>query len=131
MDKVSINGEQPKLEGKKLLQLVCHEMYYDGKLEELANVSYLHVDEKWYRLYFDYGIIFWRTQESAPQSYEIEELDCSFIAVDVAEKLKLKNEIIKSITPKIVNNGVEVEFTFNSGKILIFSNTDDVSNYRT
>ena len=136
MNKISINGEQPRLEGKKPLELICHEMYYHGKLEELANVSHLHVDGKWYRLYFDYSIVFWRTQESdqshenSPQSYKIEELDCSFIAVDVAEKLKLKNEVIKSITPTIVNNGLEVKFDFGNDKSLIFSNIDDISSYR-
>lgn len=130
MDEISINGKQPKLEGLKLLELICHEMYYDGKLEELANVSYLYVDRKWHRLYFDYDIVFWRTHDSAPQSYEMEELNCSFVAVDVAEKFKLKNEVIKSISPKIVNSGVEVEFTFNSGKVLVFSNINDISSYR-
>ena len=61
----------------------------------------------------------------------MKEFECSFKTVDVAKKLELKNEIIKSVIPCIVNNGVEIEFVFNNGKIVIFSSINDVSNYRT
>ena len=61
----------------------------------------------------------------------MKEFECSFKTVDVAKMLELKSEIIKSVIPRIVNNGVEIEFVFNNGKIVIFSSINDVSNYRT
>jgi len=128
---LSINGEWPQLEGKLLQEMLCHEMYYEGKLEELANVVYLKVDEKWHRLYFDYEIIFWRNENTAPKDYTMPEYSSYFKLADVASKYSFKDSMIVEVTAHRVENGVEVGIYFNNGKKIIFSSINDVSNYRT
>ena len=128
---LSIDGKWPKLEGTKLQEMMCDEMYYEGKLEELANVIHIKVNEKWLRLYFDYDIIFWRSEKFAPVNYEIPEYDSFFKTTDVAKKFDLKGETIVSLNAQLVENGVEVNFVFSNGKKIIFSSINDVSNYRT
>jgi len=128
--KLSINGEWPELEGKALQEMICYAMYFEGKLEELANIVSLKVDGKWLKLYFDYDIIFWRNAEAPSEAGEILEEDSYFKLTDVANKFSLKGDVIEHLDTQIIENGVEVTFNFNSGKSIVFSSINDVSNYR-
>ncbi|MBB5322911.1 hypothetical protein [Marinobacter oulmenensis] len=131
MSELSINGEWPSLEGKVLQELICHEMYYQGKLEETANVTFIKVDGHWLRLYFDYDIIFWRAKYSVPQPYEMPEHNSYFKTRDVGAELELCGQIIKSVAAKGLKRGVEIEFKFDNGRSIFFQSIDDVSSYRT
>jgi hypothetical protein len=128
---ISINGDWPKLEGKILQEMLCHEMYYEGRLEELANVIYVKIDEKWLRLYFDYEIIFWRNESCAPKEYSMPETSSYFKLTDVANKFSFKGNTIDGVSAKTIEDGVEVGFYFNTGKKIIFSSINDASSYRT
>jgi len=128
--KLSINGEWPALEGKALQAMICHEMYFEGELEELANIVSLKVSGKWLKLYFDYDIIFWRNAKAPSEECGILEQDSYFKLTDVAKKFSFQGDIVDRLDARIIENGVEVAFNFNSGKSIIFSSINDISNYR-
>lgn len=128
--KLSINGEWPKLEGKRLQEMICHEMYFEGELEELANVTSLKVGGEWLELYFDGDVIFWRMAKAPTEKGEIVEHDSYFKLTDVADKFSLKGNVIKRLDVQYIENGVEVVFTFGGGKSMIFSSINDISSYR-
>ena len=130
-ESLDVNGEAPNLSGQILEELLSTEMWYEGKLEEPANVIYLKVNGSWFRHYFDCGIIFWRTDDRAPESYEMEELDSYFKVVDLAVKFGFKGLRIRSYEACPLENGSETIFTFSNDCSIIFSCIDDVTSYRT
>jgi hypothetical protein len=54
-EELSVNGEWPDLKTKIIEKLIAQEYWYKGKLDEAANVIWLKISGKWFRLYFDYG----------------------------------------------------------------------------
>ena len=127
---VEINGVKPKLKKAILEELFCHEMWHKGKLEESANVIYLKVNSKWFRHYFDCGIIFWRTDVKAPTDYEMKELDSYFRTVDLGKKYNLRGKEIAYYTHSAILGGAETVFVFKDGFKLTFFNIDDNTKYR-
>jgi hypothetical protein len=131
MDTLEVNGIWPSLEGEILQEMICAEMYYQDELVETANVTYLKVQDRWLRLYFDCEIIFWRDHQEAPQDIAMSELESYFKNRDVAKELGFKNQIINSVEAKDFNPGVDVEFKFSNGKRIILYDVSDNSNFRT
>ena len=60
MEEVEVNGYWPKIKRQTLQEMIVQQFWYEGVLEEPANVVYLKVNNGWFRLYFDYGIVLWR-----------------------------------------------------------------------
>jgi hypothetical protein len=63
MSQIEVNGIVPDIKNKILGEMYVQEYWYDGTLEEEANVVYLKISDNWFRLYFDHTIIFWRQNE--------------------------------------------------------------------
>src|SRR6516165_3282035 len=68
LEELDINGDPPALAGLTCQELLVQQYWYSGRLEDEANVIFLKFGQRWYRLYFDSGIIFWRPQDSPPES---------------------------------------------------------------
>ncbi|MBN3494071.1 hypothetical protein [Vibrio neptunius] len=130
-ENLEINGEVPNLVDQILEDLLCAEMWFEGTLEEPANVIYLKVNGNWFRHYFDYGIVFWRSQDKAPESYEMQELDSYFKLVDLANNFGFKGLKIKRFDAYTIEGGSESVFTFDNSSSIVFSNINDVTVYRT
>ena len=128
---LEINGNQPNIEGDKLEGLVCQEMLYQGEIHERAHGVFIKCSNIWHRLYFDCGIIFWRTCTEAPKNLEIPETDCYFRNVFVGKDLGLNGLTIQSIACEIVEESTEVTFKFNSDRQITLFDFNDVSDYRT
>jgi len=125
------NDGWPDIEGRSLQEMICLEMYFKGQLEELANVIFLKIGGDWLKLYFDGDVIFWRIAKAPPEASERLEHDSYFKLKDVADKFSFKGDVIERLEARLLENGVEVLFSFNSGKSIVFSNLNDLSNYRT
>src|SRR6478672_3831919 len=82
-----INGTVPDLIGRVCDGLLAQAFLQHGDLVESANILYLHVADVWHRLYFDYGIVFWRVQREQPQNYEASPEGWTFELTDVLPSL--------------------------------------------
>ncbi len=130
-EKLEINGVWPVLESGMLEELLCSEMWYQGKVEESANVIYIKVNGSWHRLYFDYGIIFWRKDKEGPKEYAMPEYESHFNVVDVGRKYNLVNNLIESVVGHVLPKGSEIIFRLANEKTITFSNIEDNTTYET
>lgn len=129
-EELDINGNWPILDGGNLEEVLCSEMWYQGKIEEPANVIYLKVSGDWHRLYFDCGIIFWRKENEGPKEFEMPELESYFKVVDVGRKYGLIGKKVESVIGRMLPNGSEVTFSLANEKIITFSNIHDHTTYK-
>lgn len=122
-------AEELEIDGGKIEELLCSEMWYRGKVEEPANVIHIKVNGNWHRLYFDYGIIFWRRDKEGPKEYEMPEYESHFKVVDVGRKYNLVNNFVESVTGRAVPRGSEILFRLTNGRLIKFSNVEDYTTY--
>src|SRR5690606_38570517 len=59
----SVNGEEPRLVGERCAGFVLQHSYEGNRITDSANVAYIQVGERWYRLYFECATIFWRLSQ--------------------------------------------------------------------
>ncbi len=129
---LEIDGNWPDLEGKRLQQLLAQECWYQKNLKEEANVVLIKVEERWYHLYFDIGIVFWRISSDEPHESKPEDtVEYSYHLRDLGVDLDLAGRVIQSCTAKAGPGGSEVEFSFEGGKKISFTNVDNLTSYET
>ncbi len=128
---LEVVGAWPSFEGEKLEELLCSEMWYQGKVEEPANVVHLKIKGHWHRLYFDYGIVFWRKENEAPMEFEAPEWESHFKLVNIGDNYDLKEKVVESVSGRVIPKGSEVELRFQGGKSIVFSNAEDQTTFRT
>lgn len=131
MEPLEVNGDAPQLSGLRCDAILCVEYRHAGHLVEPASTTYLCFDGTWHRLSFDYGMIFWRRDEHAPESYEAPELDSAYPVVDVAAERGLLGLRLARYEMEPIDGGASVVFLFESGHRLAFSSVEDVTSYHT
>lgn len=129
MDLLSVNGEAPNLAGRRCDAILCVEYRHGGQLVEPVNVAHLCFNGTWHRLYFDYGIVFWRSGEGRPESYDAVELDASYQVVDVASPRGLLGVCLSRYEMSSIDGGARVSFAFENGRGLEFRCVDDITSY--
>src|SRR5688572_25084783 len=72
---LDVNGQAPDLAGITCEAILLQQFVHAGVLVEPANVIHLKFAGQWHRLYFDYGIVFWRLSEGAPEPWTDTEED--------------------------------------------------------
>jgi hypothetical protein len=126
MEPLSVNGEPPQLAGLRCDAILCVEYWHAGRLVEPCNVTYLCFEGAWHRLYFDYGIIFWRRDEGGPQPFDAPEMESTYPVVDLASKRGLAGACLSGYRMEPIERGSCVTFVFENGHRLAFSSVDDV-----
>jgi hypothetical protein len=129
LDPVSINGDPPALVGQVCEELLASELWRDGLLVEPANVIYLLFGGRWHRLYFDWGIVFWRPHHAAEAGPPSED-DFTFPLADVGRRFGVRGQVLDRLEAAPVEGGSEVRFGFGNGVVLVFSSVGDVTTYR-
>lgn len=121
------NGSQPFLRGVLIQSLLCQEYWYNGLLDQPANIVYLQVRDIWHRLYFDCGVIFWRDDGTEGMIWGDEKNDDSeFRTIDLLQRFALGGRTIADCTSETVNeHGSKVTFQFDGGGALSFVNVND------
>lgn len=124
---LEFNGSQPYLSGVVIQSLLCQEYWYNGHLEEPANIVFLQVNDFWYRLYFDYGTIFWRDDGPDGLVYENEKTNGDeFRTIDLCERFALRGRAIADCSSETVNQyDSKVTFHIEGGGSLAFVNIND------
>lgn len=132
MEKLEVNGHWPKIEKQSLQEMIVQEFWYDGVLEESANVVYLKINSHWFRLYFDCGIVFWRQDnEGLEDDFASRSNDTGYPLIDLAENLRVKGAEIIQCRGRIIAGGSEVEFQFSDNPPIIFQCINDVTSIKT
>jgi hypothetical protein len=130
IESLEINGSQPTLTGQTCEEILCQEYWYRGELKNPANVIHLRCGGRWHRLYFDWGVVFWREDGDEPAGYcEWKEGDDEFRTVDIGKQLDLCGRVVESVVATPIEAGSQVAFRFEGGRRLVFSCENDVTKY--
>jgi hypothetical protein len=128
-DPVDVNGDEPPIVGLTCQRIVAIEYTHAGVLVEPANVVFLQFSDRWYRLYFDCGVIFWRPSSSGPESFSAPEIDAGFHPVEIAAGFGVEQHRLLAITYSAIAEGSEVRLNFESGPTLTFRCKGDITSY--
>lgn len=129
LDSADLNGQPPELEGEVCQALVCQQHWYKGELNDPCNGVYIKTADRWDRVYFDHGIVFWRKAENRPQPFDAPEIDASYRMVDMGDELGVIGTRIDSVSIVRENRGSAVKLCFDGGKSVRFfcSDKDETS----
>ena len=131
---LEINGKFPDFEQRVLSGLICEQFWYDSVLEDSANVVYLRVDNCWFKLYFDCGIIFWREQSSVPTPYSYFDNNGSKVETrlqNLLTEIGAESCLVVSVEAREIVGGSMVKLSLSTGAVIEFKNVADVSSYST
>ena len=64
VEHVDFNGQPPALIGLVCTGLVVQHFYDGHTLADQASVVFLRFDDTWHRIYFETGIVFWRSGQA-------------------------------------------------------------------
>jgi len=128
-DAVDINGDQPDIIGQVCEALVAIEYSHAGVVVEPANVIFLRFASRWHRLYFDFGIVFWRSSDDGPATFEAEELDASFRAEDIGTRFGLVGRRLEAVRYDTLDDGSRVTLRFDDSRQIRFDCRSDVTTY--
>ena len=120
-----INGTVPDLIGRVCDGLLAQAFLHHGDLVESANILYLHVGNVWHRLYFGYGIVFWRVQHEQPENYEDSPEGWTFELTDLLPSLGGSSHRIETIDFREEENRTVAEIRFGSGRAVRLTNSWD------
>ncbi|MFO7907298.1 MAG: hypothetical protein ACQESR_01440 [Planctomycetota bacterium] len=128
-DHVEINGKQPDVVGRVCEGLVAIEYRHAGVVVEPANVVFLKFVSRWYRLYFDFGTVFWRPGDDGPKSFVAEELDASFRVDDLGARFRLLGLRLEAVRYQPLDDGSAVTLHFDGNREISFECRGDVTTY--
>lgn len=122
-----LNGSPPDLEGEVCEALLCQEFWYRDELDDPCNVVYIKTLDVWHRLYFDYGIVFWRGADGPPESFRAPEIEGAYRVVDYGTEAGIVGARIESMSIVREESGSAVQLHFEQGPIIRFFGGDDDS----
>lgn len=117
-----IDGAWPDFAGKTLERLVAQESWFEGELDDEANVVWLCVDGGWHKLYFDDDVVFWRKASGGPDQHAAE-----FPLNDLGAKHALAGQALAACNGDTIEEGTAVSLAFASGKTITFRNRYDTT----
>ena len=128
---LQINGIQPKLEGHICDALICQQYRYNGKLVDELDVLFIQADGRCHQLYFENGVVFWRTPQEIPQPYEQKPGDkFAYPFIDLGEKHGLTHRLITAINVEPLPEGAKVSLQFEKGGELVIYHQNNRSEIR-
>ena len=129
VDPLDIQGKHPNLAGETCDELLCLEHWHEGALVEPANVIFIQAAGAWHKLFFDSGIIFWRSDVQPDMSFDAPEIDSMFRRVDLGTKHRFNGRRIATCEAALIEGGSQVSISFVGGGSIVFRNIDDVTSY--
>lgn len=126
---VEINGVEPDIVGRTCEGLFAIEYSHANQIAEPANVVFLSFTSRWHRLYFDFGVVFWRPSDEGPKDFEAEDLDATYRVQDLGTRFRALGSHLISIGYEALEDGSRVRLSFDGGLELTFENRNDVTTY--
>jgi len=105
----NITPDLPDLKGCVCTRLVCQQYWYNGELEEEANVTFLQVDGKqWHSFLIDCGEPFWKVVDKPDEWNTSPAEEFHYPQVELTERWGLFGRTIQAV--KFVEIGMASEF---------------------
>ena len=117
-----IDGSWPDFAGKTLERLIAQESWFEGELDDEANVVWMCVDGRWYKLYFDGDVVYWREVNDGPASNGE-----SFPLNDLGEKHELAGLALDACHGDAVADHPAVSLAFAGGRTVTFRHRFDAT----
>ena len=123
---LEIDGVPPRLANRFCEALICQEYWYQGRLVQAVDALLIKVAGHWSQLYFDAGIVFWRTKSDAPEKIYPQPRDVfAYPWIDLAEKYRLKDALIRECLTEPLVGGVRVTLEFVAHGVLYITHNDN------
>jgi hypothetical protein len=118
----------PDVRQQRCSALLVQEYWYQGELEDEANVLFVRLDDRWHRFFIDAGLVFWKSVESPdlPPS----AADHSYRVNDVGSAYDLKGKRLAQIEAVDLDGGGAIRLAFEGGSLVILENRNDRSRLR-
>jgi len=127
-----IVGQQPEIVNQICKHIFIQEYYYQNNLKEEVSAAFFLVDDSWYRLTIDSGVIFWRSKTEAPEPFSMPGIDGECKIIDLNKQVSINDkriQKIESIYRKENEFDAMVRISLD-GTILEFINKNDVTKLR-
>ena len=124
---LTINGSVPDWTESICEGFVCESLHIKGEPPVPANVSYLKFNGAWFRLYFEFRCVFWRSFEGQFLPWNAEAPWTEY--VDLADELKIVGQRLVSCVASATAKGSVVAFVFESGLTVLIQDRDDRTSF--
>jgi hypothetical protein len=124
-----INGTAPTLAGRVCQAFVCQQFLADGRVEDEANVTFLRFDGEWFRLYFEPGLIFWRSGVPEPHPWDVPEEQWVYPHVDLGKAADVIGQTLTRYDMWPTNHSARVSFEFANGRRILIEHKNDRGHY--
>ncbi len=124
-----INGTAPALAGRTCHAFICQQFFADGRVEDEANVTFLQFDGAWFRLYFEPGLIFWRSGVDTPHPWEVPEEGWEYPHVDLGKVADVIGRTLIRYDMWPTQDSARVSFEFENGKRILIEHRNDRGRY--
>ena len=120
------NGIPPKLTNQVCEACFCQQYWSRGKLVQEVDMLLLKVNRHWQQLYFDTGIVFWRTQQEPPAQVEPPpDAPFRYPLIDLGEQYGLTDALIADCITEPLVDGARVTLVFEDIGSLIITHSDN------
>jgi len=126
---LDVNGQPPNLRGKTCEALLLSQFFQSGDLVEPANVIHLKFGGEWHRLYFDHGIIFWRSSDQ-PTPWTDTDEEWQSPLLDLGREAGLVGSTLLQYSMTPTPAGSRVDFYFADGRRVSFEDSNDRTDYQ-
>ena len=126
---LEVNGTPPEVVGRACEGFICEAYTFESKLVASANVTYLKFGGVWFRLYFEFRLIFWRPFIGEPKPWEIKEKLLAYTHTDVAALAGVLGQTLVSYEMLPTLQGSKVVFCFGNGRRIEVEDKDDATSY--
>jgi hypothetical protein len=125
-----VNGEEPKLEGLLCTGFVLEHFYEGLQITNQVNVAHLCFNERWYRLYFECGTVFWRVSEK-PEAGQNTDLAFGSLLNDLSGMAGIVGEVVEQVSYEGSEAGdVQASIGLSGGRVLKFAYTCETDSTR-
>jgi hypothetical protein len=120
------DGVVPKLNGEVCEALICQQYWHAGKLVQAVDALFIRVRERWHRLYFDEGIVFWRMDESGPVTRAVQDGDpFVYPLLDLGHRYGLNDCLISECVMEPYPEGARVAIGFTQLGTLVIVHSEN------
>ena len=123
------NGAPPDIAGKICEGFICEGFECDGQPVASANVTYLKFDELWYRLCFEFRLIFWRPFNEEPKPWAVAEKSWVYPHTDIGAIAGVVGQKLVSYEMHPTPDGSKVVFSFENGLSIEIEDRNDSTSY--
>jgi len=123
---LEINGIPPRLTEQLCEELICQQYWYQGKMAQEVDALFIKVNWRWYQLYFDAGIVFWRTQSEAPAPVkQLAGSPFSYPLINIGEQYDIKDCFITDCITEPLVDGARVTLVFEDKGCVIITHSEN------